>query len=286
MRHKVLFSVLCYPPSFTDLSFWGWFSFVSFHFSSSESVSIIKFFAQTVRGLNDTAEKGQKWQALKEGERGTGNGKRECCGVAGHENKIKFPISSASLLGLSRQKAEANFANNTASAAATARGRGSARQCAGGGLQHTHTYVGKGMSAATWLKYKTQKECQVSLKRQNMWQFLLPHSLSLPHSLTHSLAFAVQIYFSFTIILLDEQAFLFWQLAHSFRLCCIPLPLQQMWFSSFSIAYFPGTQEKQLKGKFVEELNWNSTKISFTGGRGARTKEKEVRIGLFYDWGS
>lgn len=138
MRHKVLLSVLCYPPSFTALSLWGWFSFVSFHFSSSESVSIIKFFAQTVRGLNDTAEKGQKWQALKEGERGTGTGERECCGVAGHENKIKFPISSASLLGLSRQKAVANFANNTASAAATARGRGSASQCAGGGLQHTH----------------------------------------------------------------------------------------------------------------------------------------------------
>lgn len=79
-----------------------------------------------------------------------GNGERECCGVAGHENKIKFPISSASLLGLSQQKAVANFANNTASAAATVRGRGRAVSVLGVACNtHTYMYVGEGMSAAT-----------------------------------------------------------------------------------------------------------------------------------------
>lgn len=281
MRHKVLFSVLCYPPSFTALSLWGWFSFVSFHFSSSESVSIIKFFAQTVRGLNDTAEKGQKWQALKEGERGTGNG--SVAGLQDMKIKLNFRFLRLRFWACPGKRQWQILLITHSECSCNSAGEGIGESVCWGWLAtHTHTYVGEGMSAATWLKYKTQKKCQVSLKRQNMWQFLLPHSLSLPHSL----AFAVQIYFSFTIILLDEQAFLFWQLAQASVCAASPFCLQQMWFSSFSIAYFPGTQEKQLKGKFVEELNWNSTKISFTGGRGARTKEKEVRIGLFYDWGS
>lgn len=80
-----------------------------------------------------------------------GNGERECCGVAGHENKIKFPISSASLLGLSRQKAVANFANNTQRVQLQQRGGGDRRVSVLGVACNTHTYmyVGEGMSAAT-----------------------------------------------------------------------------------------------------------------------------------------
>lgn len=80
-----------------------------------------------------------------------GNGERECCGVAGHENKIKFPISSASLLGLSRQKAVANFANNTQRVQLQQRGGGDRRVSVLGVAcnTHIHTYVGEGMSAAT-----------------------------------------------------------------------------------------------------------------------------------------
>lgn len=54
--------------------------------------------------------------------------------------------------------------------------------CRGGG---SRTCVGEGMSASAWLKYKkktTPKECQVSLKRQNMRQSRLALSHSLPHS--------------------------------------------------------------------------------------------------------
>lgn len=58
---------------------------------------------------------------MREGE---GEGGGGVARFAGHENKIKFPISSASLLGLSRQKAAANFANNTAQCSCNSAGEG------------------------------------------------------------------------------------------------------------------------------------------------------------------
>lgn len=174
-------------------------------------------------------------------------GERECCGVAGHENKIKFPISSASLLGLSRQKAVANFANNTQRVQLQQRGGGGGQSVCWGWLAtHTHTYVGEGMSAATWLKYKTKKECQVSLKRQNMWQFLLPHSLS--PSLSHSF-FALCCADLFLI----HNNFAGWAgvfiltAGPSFRLCCIPLLLATNVIFLFQHSILPRDTGKTIK---------------------------------------
>lgn len=114
---------------------------------------------------------------------------------------------------------------------------------------HTHTYVGEGMSAATWLKYKTQKECQVSLKRQNMWQFLLHHSLSLPHSLTHSLLFALCCADLFLI----HNNFAGWAgvfiltAGPSFRLCRIPLLLATNVIFLFQHSILPRDTGKTIK---------------------------------------
>lgn len=253
VRHKVLFSVLCYPPSFTALSLWGWFSFVSFHFSSSESVSIIKFFAQTVRGLNDTAEKGQKWQALKEGERGTGNGS-----VAGLQDmKIKLNFRFLRLrFWACPGKRQWQILLITQRVQLQQRGGGGGQPVCWGWLA-THTYICRWRDVGGDLT-KIQNTKRVSSVAKKAKHVAVPSpSLSLPLTLS-CLPFAVQIYFSFTIILLDEQAFLFWQLAQASVCAASPFCLQQMWFSSCILPRDTGkTIKREICGRIKLKFNKN-----------------------------
>lgn len=159
----------------------------------------------------------RRWKKER-GERGTGNG--SVAGLQDMKIKLNFRFLRLRFWACpgKRQWQILLITHSECSCNSAGEGIGDS-VCWGWLATHTHTCVGEGKSAATWLKYKTQKECQVSLKRQNMWQFLLPHSLS-PSLFGLCCADLFLIHNNFAgwagVFILTAGP--------SFRLCCIPLP--------------------------------------------------------------
>lgn len=160
----------------------------------------------------------RRWKKER-GERGTGNG--SVAGLQDMKIKLNFRFLRLRFWACPGKRQWQILLITHSECSCNSAGEGIGESVCWGWLAtHTHTYVGEGMSAATWLKYKTQKECQVSLKRQNMWQFLLPHSLS-PSLFGLCCADLFLIHNNFAgwagVFILTAGP--------SFRLCCIPLPL-------------------------------------------------------------